>query len=256
MCTFYAYIAVFNANIDKSQGPGNFVSLNIGSGTYELDSEDAYNSVTWALEAGYRHIAIMDFCRGHDVPRSNVFFTTKLKENNGYEGVTRSIQKSLDECGLGYIDLYLIHGPIGGRTARRESWRAICEAHESGKLRNIGISTFGIKHLQEILDLCSKESLPLPSVHQIDLHPFQVRSGIVEFNKRHGIVLEAWAPLVRGLRFKHPSIGYVAIPKSSSKQRIISNIQVFDFELSDTEIQDLDGLDEALVTDWDPTDCD
>lgn len=109
----------------------------------------------------------MDFCRGHDVPRSSVFFTTKLKENNGYEGVTRSIQKSLDECGLGYIDLYLIHGPIGGRTARLESWRAICEAHKSGKLRNIGISTFGIKHLQEILDLCSKESLPLPSVHQV-----------------------------------------------------------------------------------------
>ncbi|KAJ4489838.1 aldo-keto reductase [Lentinula lateritia] len=264
----------------------------IGFGTYELDSEDAYNAVTWALEAGYRHIdsaewyenerecgkAVMDFCRGHDVPRSSVFFTTKLKENNGYEGVTRSIQKSLDECGLGYIDLYLIHGPIGGRTARLESWRAICEAHKSGKLRNIGISTFGIKHLQEILDLCSKESLPLPSVHQIDLHPFQVRSGIVEFNKRHGIVLEAWAPLVRGLRFKHPSIvnlaqkyskdsaqillryslqkGYVAIPKSSSKQRIISNIQVFDFELSDTEILNLDGLDETLVTDWDPTDCD
>ncbi|KAJ3934202.1 MAG: Aldo/keto reductase [Lentinula lateritia] len=236
-----------------------------------FDSEDAYNAVTWALEAGYRHIdsaewyenerecgkAVMDFCRGHDVPRSSVFFTTKLKENNGYEGVTRSIQKSLDECGLGYIDLYLIHGPIGGRTARLESWRAICEAHKSGKLRNIGISTFGIKHLQEILDLCSKESLPLPSVHQIDLHPFQVRSGIVEFNKRHGIVLEAWAPLIL-LRFCCVTLykGYVAIPKSSSKQRIISNIQVFDFELSDTEILNLDGLDETLVTDWDPTDCD
>ncbi|KAJ4480234.1 Aldo/keto reductase [Lentinula aciculospora] len=264
----------------------------LGFGTYELDSQDAYNAVTWALKAGYRHIdsaewyenerecgkAILDFCTGHDVPRSSVFYTTKLKYNDGYEGVTRSIQKSLDECGLGYIDLYLIHGPIGGRTARLESWRAICEAHNSGKLRNIGISTFGIRHLQEILDFCSKEGLPLPSVHQIDLHPFQVRSGIVEFSKRHGIVLEAWAPLVRGLRFKHPDIvklsqkynkdpaqillryslqkGYVAIPKSSSQQRIVSNTQIFDFELSYTEIRNLDDLDQALVTDWDPTDCD
>ncbi|KAJ3769129.1 aldo-keto reductase [Lentinula raphanica] len=264
----------------------------LGFGTYELDPEDAYNAVTWALETGYRHIpstewyenerecgkAILDFCRSHDVPRSSVFYTTKLKYNNGYEGVTRSIQKSLDESGLGYIDLYLIHGPIGGKNARFESWRAICEAHKSGKLKNIGISTFGIKHLQQIVDFCSQEELPLPFVHQIDLHPFQVRSAIVEFSRQHGIVLEAWAPLVRGLRFKHPSIvnlstkhgkepaqillryslqkGYVAIPKSSSKARIASNTRIFDFELSDKEMQDLDNLDEALVTDWDPTDCD
>ncbi|KIK58080.1 hypothetical protein GYMLUDRAFT_45629 [Collybiopsis luxurians FD-317 M1] len=264
----------------------------LGFGTYELDGKDAYNAVTWALEAGYRHIdsaewyeneqdcgrAISDFCQKHDVPRSNVFFTTKLKYNNGYQGVTRSIQKSIDKCGLGYIDLYLIHGPIGGKNARLESWRAICEAYKAGKLRSIGISTFGIRHMQEIIDFCTETDLPLPSVHQIDLHPFQVRSDIVDFSKRHGIVLEAWAPLVRGLRFKHPSIvslsqkynkdpaqillryslqkGYVAIPKTSSQKRVVSNSQIFDFELEDSEMQHLDGLDEALVTDWDPTDCD
>jgi len=212
------------------------------------------------------------------MPRSSVFYTTKLKYNNGYEGVTRSIQKSVDECGLGFIDLYLIHGPIGGKDARLESWRAICEAQKSGKLKSIGISTFGIRHMQEIVDFSASAGLPLPSVHQIDLHPFQVRSGIVEFSKAHGIVLEAWAPLVRGLRFKHPSIanlsqkyskdpahillrysvqkGHVAIPKTSSRQRVVSNAQIFDFELEEAEIQDLDNLDEGLVTDWDPTDCD
>ncbi|KAF5378984.1 hypothetical protein D9757_009115 [Collybiopsis confluens] len=264
----------------------------LGFGTYELDGKDAYNVVTWALEAGYRHIdsaewyenekecgrAILDFCRSHDVPRSNVFFTTKLKFNHGYEGVTRSIQKSVDKCGLGYIDLYLIHGPIGGKHARLESWRAICDAQKVGQLRSIGISTFGVQHIQQIIDFCGEAGLPLPSVHQIDLHPFQGRNEIVEFSKKHGIVLEAWAPLVRGLRFNHPSIatlskkygkdpahillrfclqkGYVAIPKTSSQKRVVSNTNIFDFELEGSEMQHLDGLDEALVTDWDPTDCD
>ncbi|KAF9072587.1 aldo-keto reductase [Rhodocollybia butyracea] len=264
----------------------------LGFGTYELDGQDAYNAVNWALEAGYRHIdsaewyenekecgqAILDFCRKHDVPRSKIFYTSKLKYNNGYEGVTRSIQKSVDECGLGYIDLYLIHGPIGGKNPRLESWRAICEAQKAGKLKSIGVSTFGVRHLQEIVDYSTKQGFPIPSVHQIDLHPFQTRNSIVKFSQGNGITLEAWAPLVRGLRFKHPTIvdlsqkynkdpahillryslqkGYVAIPKTSSQKRVVSNSQIFDFELQDTDMQRLDDLDEALVTDWDPTECD
>lgn len=111
--------------------------------------------------------AILDFCHKNNMPRSSVFYTTKLKYNNGYEGVTRSIQKSVDECGLGFIDLYLIHGPIGGKDARLESWRAICEAQKSGKLKSIGISTFGIRHMQEIVDFSASAGLPLPSVHQV-----------------------------------------------------------------------------------------
>ncbi|KAJ8072078.1 hypothetical protein PM082_015636 [Marasmius tenuissimus] len=233
----------------------------LGFGTYELDGDEAYQAVMWALEAGYRHIdsaewyenerecgrAILDFCKQADIPRSAVFYTTKLKYNNGYDAVKRSIEKSLELCGLGYIDLYLIHGPIGGPQARLDSWRAICDFQESGKLKSIGISTFGVRHMQELID----SGLRLPDVHQ------------------------AWAPLVRGLRFDHPEIvrlslkykkepaqvllkyslqkGYVAIPKSSSKKRIVSNTKIFDFELDDQEIAQLDALDEGLVTDWDPT---
>ncbi|KAK0444049.1 NADP-dependent oxidoreductase domain-containing protein [Armillaria borealis] len=265
---------------------GNGIPV-LGFGTYELDGADAYNAVTCALETGYRHIdsaewyenekecgqAILDFCRKAEVPRSNVFFTTKLKMNRGYAQTKKAIQRSLDACGLGYIDLYLIHGPFGGPQARKDSWRAICDAQKDGHLKSIGISTFGIRHIQDLLD----EGLPVPTVHQIDLHPFQVRSHIVAFCKKHNIALEAWAPLVRGLRFNHPVIeslatkyqkepaqvllryslqkGYVPLPKSSSKTRMLSNTDVFDFDLTDDEISGLDGLDEGLVTDWDPTTC-
>ncbi|THU83390.1 aldo-keto reductase [Dendrothele bispora CBS 962.96] len=260
-----------------------------GFGTYELDGKDAYNTVTWALEAGYRHVdsaewyenerecgqAILDFCRKHDVPRSSVFYVSKLKNNNGYERVRRAIDKSVKDCGLGYIDLYLIHGPIGGPKARMDSWKAVCDAQKEGKLKSIGISNYGVRHMKEIVE--SDSGLPIPAVNQIDLHPFQTRNDVVSYCKDHDIVLEAWAPLVRGLRFKHPSItalaqkygkesaqvllryslqkGYVTIPKASSKERIVSNTKVFDFELEQADIDALDTLDEGLLTDWDPTDC-
>jgi len=244
--------------------------------------------VTWALEAGYRHIdsaawyenehecgqAILDFCKKTKTPRSDIFYTTKLKRNNGYAGVKKAIQRSLDECGLGYIDLYLIHGPLGGPKARKESWKAICDAQKDGRLKSTGISTFSVRHMREMLET----GLPLPVVNQIDLHPFMTRTDVVSFCKEHRIALEAWAPLVRGMRFTHPSIsnlankynkqpaqiliryslqkGYVPLPKSSAKERILTNSQVFDFELTEEDVAHLDTLDEGLVTDWDPTNCD
>ncbi|KIM85035.1 hypothetical protein PILCRDRAFT_6031 [Piloderma croceum F 1598] len=265
---------------------GNEIPI-LGFGSYELNGNDAYKGVLWALEAGYRHIdsaewyenececgqAILDFCKRSNVPRSEIFFTTKLRLNNGYSNVKNAIQKSLDECGLGYIDLYLIHGPIGGPQARKESWKAVCDAQKDGKLKSIGVSTFGVGHLQEIVDA----KAPLPAVNQIDLHPFMTRTDVVAFCREHDIALEAWAPLVRGMRFKHPSVvelakrysrtpaqillryslqkGFIPLPKSSSKKRILSNAQLFDFDLSTEDIVHLDSLDEELVTDWDPTKC-
>ncbi|KAF8963147.1 NADP-dependent oxidoreductase domain-containing protein [Flammula alnicola] len=261
----------------------------LGYGTYELEENEAYRGVLSALEAGYRHIdsaawyenerevgnAILDFCRQTGTPREAIFYTTKLKLNNGYDNVKKAIQRSLDACRLGYIDLYLIHGPLGGPTARKESWRAICDFQKEsgGLLRIIGISTFGIRHMKDIM----QEGIPIPAVHQIDLHPFMTRPEIVAFSKQHGMVLEAWAPLVRGYRFEHPVLvalgqkynkeaaqillryslqkGYIPLPKSTSKSRIFSNRQIFDFRLSDEEVFSLDQLDEGLVTDWDPTDC-
>ncbi|KAG5647376.1 hypothetical protein DXG03_000444 [Asterophora parasitica] len=265
---------------------GNEIPI-LGFGTYEMDGRDAHEAVTWALEAGYRHIdsaewyenekpvgnAISAFLAAHNLPRSAIFYTSKLKVNAGYDATLASILRSVEECGLGYIDLYLIHGPLGGAEMRKESWRACVDAQKEGLVRSVGISTFGVRHIKEILDM----GLGVPAVHQIDLHPFQQRREIVALSKEHGMVLEAWAPMVRGIRFDHPTIarlsekhgkdpaqvllrysvqkGYVPLPKSVSQKRIVANAQIFDFKLTEEDMEALDALEEGLVTDWDPTDC-
>ncbi|KAJ7650870.1 Aldo/keto reductase [Roridomyces roridus] len=279
-------MAALNLQSTLTLNDGNKIPI-LGFGTYEISGRQAYDGVTWALEAGYRHIdsatwyenekdcgrAILDFCKATGTPRSDIFYTTKLMSNDGYDSTLKAIEFSLNECGLGYIDLYLIHGPIGGPQARKECWRAICDAQKEGKLKSIGISCFGIRHMQEILDM----GLVVPAINQIDLHPFMTRTEIVEFCEKNGIVLEAWAPLVRGMRFTHPAIvkladkyskehaqillryciqkGFVAIPKSISQLRIRSNTNLFDFALEAGEMLELAKLDEQLVTDWDPSDC-
>ncbi|KAF8071746.1 aldo-keto reductase [Lyophyllum atratum] len=265
---------------------GNEIPV-IGFGTYELDGIEAYKAVTAALETGYRLIdsaewyenekevgkAISDFCAAYSVPRSEIFFTTKLKLNNGFAHAIAAAKKSVQRCGLGYVDLYLMHGPIGGKAARQESWRGIVEAQKEGLVKSIGISTFGIRHINDILEM----KIGTPVVHQIDLHPFQTRASIVAYSREHGMLMEAWGPLVRGMRFGHPLIvslskkyakspsqillrysvqkGFVPIPKSTLRERIVENTQIFDFQLARGEVDALDQLDEGLVTDWDPTAC-
>jgi len=258
----------------------------LGLGTYEMTGAEAYKAVTWALEAGYRLIdsaewyynekecgqAIRDFIQRTETPRSEIFYTTKLMSNRGLAHARLAIRKSLNVCGLDYIDLYLLHSPLGGPEMRRESWQAAIEARNEGLVRSIGVSNYGTKHIREILT-----SEVLPALNQIDLHPFMARSQIVTLCRKHGIHLEAWGPLVRGLRFKHRVIakaaaahnktpaqillrysiqkGYIAIPKSVSKERIMANTRVFDFELTENEMDELEDLDEYLITDWDPTDA-
>jgi len=110
--------------------------------------------------------AILDFCANHNIPRTSIFYTSKLKNNNGYERVRRAIDKSVKDCGLGYIDLYLVHGPIGGPRARMDSWKAICEAQKEGKIKSIGVSNFGVRHMKELVESDSVD-LPIPAVNQV-----------------------------------------------------------------------------------------
>ncbi|KZT07605.1 Aldo/keto reductase [Laetiporus sulphureus 93-53] len=265
---------------------GNEIPI-MGFGTYEMDGKEAYSAVKYALETGYRHVdsaewyhnehecgrAILDFCASSGVPRSEIWYTTKLRSNSGYAASKAAIAQSLETSSLGYIDLYLVHSPIGGPQKRAESWKAVLEAKKEGLVRSVGVSNYGVRHLQEML----QARVELPVINQVDLHPFMTRADIVALCQEHGMALEAWAPLVRGLRFKHPSIvslakkyhkdpaqvllryslqkGYIPLPKSSKPQRIKSNVNVYDFELTADEIAHLDSLDEELVTDWDPTKC-
>ncbi|WVQ84791.1 hypothetical protein IAT38_006948 [Cryptococcus sp. DSM 104549] len=258
-----------------------------GLGVYEMSDDETYNCVKWALEAGYRHIdtaewyeneepcgrAMADFIKSTSTPRTDIYLTSKLKNNSTYEAAASDLRASLKRAGVEYFDLYLMHSAIGGPQVRKDVWKALCDAKDEGLLKSIGVSNFGAKHIQEMID----QKVPLPTVNQIDLHPFMRHPEIVKICEDNNIVLEAWGPLARARRFDHPSLvkiaqskgrdvaqimlrwglqhGFVVIPKSVSQKRIISNANLFDFELSADEMKELDGLDEYLVTDWDVVDC-
>lgn len=259
-----------------------------------MSGREASRAVGSALSAGYRAIdsAQMYHNEGdcgkairkwlddsslntQSLKREDLFFTSKLASNStDYDTVRKSIKQSVKTCGLGYIDLFLLHSPYGGMQARLTSWKAVEDAVADGEIRIGGVSNFGVKHLQELIDSKPKT---LPAVNQIEVHPFNTRTNITDFCQKQGIMVEAYAPLARALRMKHPVIsqlskkysctpaqlmvrwslqhGFVPLPKSVSEERIKANGQVSSFEIDSPDMQKMDGLDEYLVTDWDPVDA-
>lgn len=276
----------------RTKLPNGLSMPTIQLGVYLTSGKETYQAVRWALEAGYRGVdsaqmyhneretgkAIVDFLESdanvHSLKRDDIHFTSKLASNSAYETARKAIKRSVKEAGLGYIDLFLLHSPYGGKQARLDSWRAVEDAIDDGEVKIGGVSNYGVKHLQELLD--SNPRIP-PAVNQIEVHPFNTRKDITSFCQQHNIVVEAYAPLVRALRMKHPTIvslakkysctpgqllvrwslqhGYVPLPKSVKKERIIENGQVGGFEIEAADMEAMDALDEYLVTDWDPTDC-
>lgn len=124
---------------------------------------DIKDSAEWYENERECGRAILDFCIEFGVSRADIFFTTKLKYNAGFDATINAINRSLELCGLDYIDLYLIHGPWGGPDARRQAWEACAAAQKAGKVKSIGISTFGMRHMQELFE----NGQPPPAVHQV-----------------------------------------------------------------------------------------
>ncbi|KAK1080770.1 hypothetical protein LTR33_005256 [Friedmanniomyces endolithicus] len=259
-------------------------------GVYLMNGSEASTAVKYALEAGYRAVdsaqmyrnekqvgkSILDYLKAYpEIKREDIHYTTKLASNSDYARARRSISQSVKECGLGYIDLFLLHSPYGGKQARLDSWRAVEDAIKDGEVKTGGVSNYGEKHLDELFASSPRIK---PAVNQIEVHPFNTRSNLTAYCQQHDIVVEAYAPLARALRMKHPTIvslakkygctsgqlmvrwslqhGYVPLPKSVRKERIIENSQVGGFEISAEDVKAMDGLDEYLVTDWDPVDAD
>ncbi|TXT10848.1 hypothetical protein VHUM_02353 [Vanrija humicola] len=254
-----------------------------GLGVYDMSAKQTYAAVRTALSAGYKHVdtaewyyneadvgrALNDHLKETGADRSDYFVTSKLMRNRSYAAALADLRASLERAKLDYFDLYLLHSPIGGPAVRSEVWRALVDAKAEGLVRSIGVSNFGVRHLDEI-------TTELPAVNQVDLHPWMRHEDIVAACEARGILLEAWAPLARGLKFDDPALvriakkhgrdkaqvllrwglqhGFIVIPKSVSPARIASNAEVFDFVLDDEDMQALDGLDEYLVTDWDVVD--
>lgn len=249
-----------------------------------------------ALKAGYRHIDSAVLYRNEagvgaaikksGIPRSEVYFTTKIPQMPSnfldYDQAKAQIDQSLKTAGLDYIDLYLIHSPYGGSAVRKGVWRALVEAVEAGKIRSIGISNYGVHHLDElerhIAELEAERGGQgkggVVSVAQHEVHPWCARGDVAAWCAKRGVVFEAYCPVVRGQRFDEPSVrkladkygktpaqilirwslqkGYVPLPKSVTPSRIVENAEIYDFELTQAEVDELE-TDEYSPIAWDPT---
>ena len=256
----------------------NYKMPNIGFGTFRTPSgEETEQSVLNAIKAGYRHIdcaaaygnekSVGEAIRKSGVAREEIFVTSKLwNDDKGYENTLAAFNRTLEDLQLEYLDLYLIHWPIAKaskenwKEANGESWRALEELYNQGKIKAIGVSNFLEHHLEPLFETAKIK----PMVNQIEFHPGMLQKEIVEFCKKHNILVEAWAPFSNGQVLNNPVLkeiadkyektvaqltlrwiiqkGIVPLPKSVTPERIKSNLEVFDFEISAQDVEKIDRL--------------
>ncbi|EPZ52518.1 aldo/keto reductase [Alicyclobacillus acidoterrestris] len=242
-----------------------------GLGVWQTKAGDEVeNAVTYALNAGYRHIdtaaayqneeGVGNAVRKSGIPRNELFITTKLwNADQGYDTALRAFEESNKRLGLEYVDLYLIHWPVKGKY--KDSWKALEKLYKDGVVRAIGVSNFHVHHLEDLL----ADAEIVPAVNQVECHPLLTQTELRTFCADHKIQFEAWSPLMQGhldndvlvniakkynktpaqvvLRWDLQH-GIVTIPKSIRESRIIENAQVFDFELSTDDMNAIDALNE------------
>ena len=253
---------------------GNLIPA-LGFGTYKVQGFPGVQAITQAIENGYRLLdsavryenegALGKAIRNSSVARSQLFVTSKLPgSNHEYQAAINEIEESLLRSGLDYFDLYLIHWPNPLEDHYVEAWQALIDARRFGLVRSIGVSNFEPEHIDRII----KETGVTPAVNQVELHPYWSSKKVREYDDAHGIITEAWSPLLRGgevfkedllqklaakygktpaqviLRWE-TQLGVVPIPKASSSQHQLSNLDIFDFKLTQDEVAALTGLDKA-----------
>ncbi|KAL4778518.1 NADP-dependent oxidoreductase domain-containing protein [Aspergillus varians] len=257
----------------------------LGYGVYKTPTTVAEAVTVEALNLGYRHIDSAAAYKNEKevtaaitkagLPRSEVFLTTKIPPPAyGYDAARRSIEESLKTAGTDYFDLILIHAPWGGKPGRLGAWKALVEAQKAGKTRSIGVSNFGVHHLDELEEYISSGAGGQIDVGQYEIHPWLARPDIVGWLKERGAVVQAYSPIVRNQRSDEPVLkelggkygktsaqilirwslqkGFVPLPKSETPLRIKENADVFDFELSEEDMAKLEtGRYEPCA--WDPT---
>lgn len=244
----------------------------LGFGVYKVDDAAAVPAVREALDAGYRLVdtatlyrnerGVGEAVRASGLPRDAVFVTTKLwNDAHGRDAARAAFAASVDRLGLGAPDLYLIHWPSPARGKYVETWRALLELRDEGRVRSVGVSNFQPDHLARILD----DSGVVPVVNQVELHPYLQQRELRALHAEHGIVTQAWSPLGRGAVLRDPVIGEIAaahgvqpaqvvlrwhldlgiavIPKSVTPARIRANLDVFGFALSERDHERIAALD-------------
>ena len=250
---------------------GDVAIPQLGLGVFKVqDGDDVEAAITAALDEGYRHIDTAAIYRNEDgvgraiaasdIPRSDIFVTTKLwNSDQGYDSALAGLDASLAKMGLDYVDLYLVHWPKPEHTS--DTWRAMEEIRASGKARAIGVSNFLPEHLDQLLE----SATITPAINQIEFHPHLQSPGLIDYCADHEIVVEAWSPLKAGQIIDDADLaviadthgvtvaqvvlrwmlqrGIVVIPKSVTPSRIASNADLYDFELSDTEMTTINAMD-------------
>ena len=251
----------------------------LGFGTWQSDDGDmAINSILSALECGYRHIdtaaaylneksvgkAIIE----SKIPREEIFITSKVwNDKRGYDSTKIAFAKTCEDLQVDYLDLYLIHWPASSSRFENwdeinlDTWRAITELYKEGKIKAIGVSNFLPHHLKSLMQTEIK-----PMINQIEFHPGYTQDEAVQYCKDNGIIVEAWSPLGSGSLLKNIELekiakkhnksiaqicirwclqkGVVVLPKSVTKSRILENTQVFDFEISDDDMDKINNIGE------------
>ncbi|WP_178987845.1 aldo/keto reductase [Winogradskyella schleiferi] len=257
---------------------GNSMPI-VGFGTYKAKDQEGIDAVKHALLNGYRSIdtaaaygnedAVGKGIKASGIPRDEIFVTTKLwREELGYKTAKEAFEKSLKKLGLDYIDLYLIHWPANAKNydnwqqTNAETWRAMEELQADGKIKSIGVSNFFQEHLEALFATAKVK----PAVNQIEFHPGYWQQELVNYCKKQNIAVESWSPLGRGEVFENEHLKeiakthdtsvakvclrwivqheVIAIPKSTTDERIEENINLFDFELSNEEMNLINNLPE------------
>jgi 2,5-diketo-D-gluconate reductase A len=249
----------------------------LGFGTYKLPPERTRDLVLTAFDAGYRHVDTAQMYRNErevgqavaasGLPREEVFVTTKLNNAfHAHDDALAAFDRSLDELGLEFVDLFLIHWPLPAIGLYPQAWAALEEIYAAGRARAIGVSNFQPAHLTRLLET----GTVTPAVNQVEVHPYLRQDEVRAFNTAHGIVTEAWSPLGRGTVLADPVIAQVAVrhgvtpaqavlrwhvqrgdvifPKSATRARIRENADVFGFVLDDAGMAAIDDLDRGERT--------
>lgn len=254
----------------------------LGFGVWQVPEDRVADAVTTALQTGYRSIdtaaaygneeGVGQALADSDVNRSDIFVTTKLwNTDQGREQTFAAFDTSMSKLGLDILDLYLIHWPVPAKDAYVDSWRAMQELREQGRIKAIGVCNFRIEDLKRLRD----ETGEFPAINQIELHPYLQQAELRDFHEANGILTEAWSPLASGgdvladevigrIAEKHgvtpaqailrwqTQIGNVVIPKSVTPSRIQENFDIFGFELDGDDLREIAALDRGQRTGPDP----
>ena len=258
-------------NIESKVKLNNGIEMPLfGLGTYQSpDGQVTYDAVRYALKFGYRHIDTAKYygneesvgraIRDSGVAREQIFVTTKLWPTDAINA-EKAFETSFNKLNIGYIDLYLIHWPVPGMV--KKNWKKMEKLFENGKIKAIGVSNYSIQNLKTTLSIAKVK----PTVNQVKCSPYNYNPALHEFCKQNEIVMEAYSPLTRGKKLDDPRLeeigkkygvttaqvllrwciqkGIPTIPKSVHNRRIAKNADIFDFELSETDISKLDSFRE------------